>query len=110
MDPSDPYISSHLTTCSGLAAHDLNHTPRQILNGRIPCAVFHGPDRLKVNKRYREKTYEWIKNKTLEITLQQDKDPDCAWRSAILTWLQINHYINLTHPKSVTQFFDQICS
>ena len=110
MDPSDPYITSHLKTCSGLAAHDLNHTPRQVLRGQIPCTLFHGPDKLKVNKRYREKAYEWIKYKSLELIHQEDKHPACAWRSASLTWLQINHHINLTHPKSVTQFFDQICS
>lgn len=110
MDPKDPYLLAHLKTCSGLAAHDLNHTPRQVLQNRIPCAVFHGPDKLNINKRYRKNAYDWIKNRSRQLIHQHNKHPACAWRAAVLTWLHINHYIHLTHPKSVTQFFDQICS
>jgi len=104
MDPKDPFVLDNLKTCSAIAAHELNHNPRPVLGNRIPCTVFHGSGRLKVNKRYRKNAYEWIKNKSLELVAEEDKHPACAWRTAVLTWLQVNHYINITHPKCVTRF------
>ncbi len=107
LDPRDPFVTDNLQTCSRIAAHDLNHTPRQVLKNRIPCAVFHGPDKLKPNKRYRKNAYEWITNKALDLTGQDDKSPACAWRTAVLTWLLMNHHINITYPKCVTRFSNQ---
>ena len=104
LDPRDPFVIDNLQTCSRIAAHDLNHTPRPVLKNRIPCAVYHGPDKLKPNKRYRKDAYESIKHNALDLIDQDDKHPTCAWRTAVLIWLLMNHHINITHPKCVTRF------
>lgn len=104
LDAKDPLILENLNQCARLAAHELNHMPRPCLGGRIACTTYHSDNKLRVNKRYRKNAYEWIKNKSLELIDQEDKHPACAWRTAVLTWLQVNHYINIKHPKCVTRF------
>lgn len=71
LDPGDPYVTEHLNTCSCLAAHHLNHTARGVLGGQIPCTLFHGPERLKVNKRDRKNAYESIKKSPLILSIRR---------------------------------------
>ena len=107
LDPADTFVIDNLQTCSCLAAHELNHKSRAVLGGRIPCIVYNGKEKIKLNKRYRKNAYDWIKIKSLELIDQEDKHPACAWRTAVLTWLLMNRHINITHPKCVTRFSNQ---
>ncbi len=90
--------------CS-LAAHDVNHRPRRILNGRTPCAVFNGRDKLKLNRRQRKEAIEEIKELTLELIDRFGHNSARAWRTAVQSWLHMNHLITIRKPKNCYPVF-----
>jgi hypothetical protein len=109
LDPSDPHVRKHLQLHGGLAAQELNHTPRRVLGGQIPCAVFHGPARIHYTKRQRSNAHEWITDYALELTAPDGHYPARAWRTALLTWLQMNNLIQIHRPH-VSPCFPNKCA
>jgi hypothetical protein len=74
-DPADPEVVKYLQLFGGLAAQKLNHTPRPVLGGPIPCAVFHGPARAHHTNRQRTNAYERITDYALELTVNDGHFP-----------------------------------
>ena len=101
LDPEDPEICNHLQLHGILAAHTLNHLPRQVLKGQVPCAIFHGPARFHFNNQQRLKALDSITDYALEIVASTGHPPARAWRTAVLIWLQMNNLINI-HPTKVS--------
>lgn len=92
------------------AVNSLNHSPRAVLKGQVPCRVFYGkPKRNKYTIPERRNIYEWI-NETTESILSGMDNPslmarNAARRKAILKWLQLNNGVTLErNNKSVTLF------
>lgn len=110
LDPSDPEVVAHLDLHAQIAANHLNHNRRRVLGNRTPCIVFHGPNRLKINKIQRKKAYEQITQIALELVSRDEQKPSCAWRKAVLSWLLMNRMINLKKTKCVTPFSKPKCS
>jgi hypothetical protein len=108
LDPEDPKVRENLQLHGILAAHKLNHIPRQILGNLTPCAVFHGSPR-RFSKRQRIEAHEWITENALELTANGDQHPACAWRTAVLTWLQMNNLITI-HLSNVSPRFPTKCA
>lgn len=109
LDPKDPEIVKHLQLHGGLAAQELNHTPRRVLGGQVPCAVFHGPARIHYTNRQRNNAYEWITDYALELTVSDGQYPARAWRTAVLNWLQMNNLIHIHRPH-VSPCFPSKCA
>lgn len=83
---------------SKLAAHDLNHKPREVLKGKIPCSAYY--DNKEINKfdiRERRGIYDWITNVAKSILAQLgtrgQTAEDTAWRKAIESWLVLNGFV-----------------
>ena len=76
------------------AALDLNHNPRGVLKSRIPCTVYH-QKKLTLNRRQRQKAFEQIRAKTLELNVKEDQPTDQAYRNAAQYWLHANHLITI---------------
>jgi hypothetical protein len=96
---------------AALAAHDLNHRPRDILKGQTPCQVFHDQSRrIRFTQPERMAIYDWIK-KTQEDILNDvqcinKKTEAAARRKAIVAWLVKNNFIKIyLNGLNVTQFF-----
>jgi hypothetical protein len=93
------------------AANNLNHVPRAILKGQIPCRVFYDrPKWKKYSIPERRNIYDWI-NETTESILSGMDNPNqtarnAARRRAILKWLQLNNIVTLErNHESVTLLF-----
>jgi hypothetical protein len=91
-------VCEHLQRHGILAAHKLNHILRKLLGGRVPCSLFNSPDRIHFSKRQRKQAYESITDFALELTAAYGQHPASAWRTAVLTWLQMNNLITIQHP------------
>lgn len=95
---------------AALAAHDLNHRSRDVLNGKNPCQVFHDETRrMKFTEPERKATYDWI-NQTQESIIKEvgcfsKREVATARRKAIEAWLLKNKIIRITlNGLSVTRF------
>lgn len=93
----DQYLRQAAHTCCVRAAHDLNHRPRRSLGGRTPCAVFHG-DPLRLRKRDRQAALDEIAQRSLALASRFGQNPPHAWRTAVQTWLRLNHLISIHSP------------
>lgn len=102
-------LQGDLHAAAEIAVHELNHKPRRILRGRVPCQAFHGRGRRRYGKQERRIVYEWMREKTaaiLEAVPNNSLSFDAAWRSAALVWLESQGIIRVYKPtKSVTPFF-----
>lgn len=91
-----------------LAIHELNHRPRRVLKGKVPCQVYHGPDRRKYGKQERRIVYDWMKEKTaaiLEAVPKTSLSFEAAWRSAAQVWLESQGVIRVHKPRKVSPHF-----
>ena len=93
-----------------LAMHTLNHHPRDVLGGMIPCQVYHDKDRRKqFTQPERMAIYDWI-NRTQEDILKivpnaTKQAVATARRKVIENWLIKNNIIRITlNGLNVTQF------
>ncbi len=97
--------------CSQLAAHNLNHQPRRVLDGKTACQVLGGGvNPLRVTIPERREVYDWL-NDTSESILSLLEEGDSqrakatAKRRAAEMWLSKNNVIKLTKDgESVTLF------
>ena len=92
------------------AIQDLNHRPRRVLKGRIPCEVYHGPGRRKYGKRERRITYEWMMEKTASILKAVPENKltfEGAWRSAAQVWMESQGIIRVHKPRKVSPHFSR---
>jgi len=80
-----------------IAAHDLNHKARRILQGRNSCTVNFGHRVVRFDRRKRKEVFECIKNLFIEILAKLgDKGrEDVAWRIAVRRWLQMNGFLTI---------------
>lgn len=83
--------------------HELNHKPMAGQGNRTPCSVFRsGEDYARIyTRRKRKEVYETIKEKTLAFAEMEGYDSDRAWRRAVRTWLQENHFITVSRKGKV---------
>jgi hypothetical protein len=93
-----------------LAMHTLNHRPRDVLGGMVPCQVYHDKARRKkFTQPERMAIYDWI-NRTQEDILKDIPNATkqavaTARRKAIENWLIKNNIIRITlNGLNVTQF------
>jgi len=108
--PSMP--SAFLAIQAELDIQTLNHRSRPCLRHRSPCEVFaagRGYART-FDRRKRREVYEWIRQKTLELTQTTCYDADRAWRLAVETWLLDHEFITVSKPKEVLPGFQEIRS
>jgi hypothetical protein len=94
-EPPAEYLRAHLDNCCARAAHDLNHQPRGVLEGRTPCAVFHGSDRLNLSRRQRKEAHDWITQRMLALVAKIGENPRRAWRTAVQTLLHDHQLITI---------------
>lgn len=92
-----------------MAAQELNHRRRRVLDGRMPCqALEAGLSRLRgvYNRRKREEVFNTIKAMAVDITRLFDKngdiDPETSFRYAAETWMQQNSLIRVTFNGKVS--------
>lgn len=84
-----------------LAMHTLNHRSRNIIDGKIPCQVYHDESRRKrFTQHERMAIYAWI-NQTQESILKEvrtitKQTMAMARRKAIEAWLIKNNIIRIT--------------
>jgi hypothetical protein len=97
---------------AALAAHHLNHRPKDILKGKTPCQVFYDETRrMRFTQPERNAIYDWI-NLTQESILknvQSTKKNVLAKvrRKAIEAWLIKNNIIKVSlNELNVTRFSD----
>jgi hypothetical protein len=93
-----------------LAMHELNHRPRDVLDGKNPCQVYHEKTRRRwFTQPERKAIYDWI-NQTTESILKEVRSVTKqtvakARRKAIEAWLVKNNIIRITlNGLNVTQF------
>jgi len=102
-----PMPSAFLAIQADLDVHALNHRPRSCLANRTPCQMFlSGQDLARTfNRRKRKEVYDWIAQKTIELTQQRCYDDDAAWRLAVERWLLDNGFIALSQTGKVSPYF-----
>lgn len=105
--PSLP--SAFLAIQAELDIQTLNHRPRPCLGDRSPCQVFAAArDFTRIfHRRKRREVYEWIREKTLELTQKECYDADTAWRLAVETWLLDNGFITISKQSEVLPGFPE---
>jgi len=88
---------------AGLDIQSLNHRSRPCLAFRSPCQVFTAGAGLArtFTCRKRREVYEWIKQKTLELTTTGCYEADAAWRLAVEMWLLDNDFITVSKQNEV---------
>jgi len=103
--PSMP--SAFLAIQAELDIQTLNHRTRPCLGHRSPCQVFTaGHDFTRMfHRRKRREVYEWIREKTLELTQKGCYHAGAAWRLAVETWLLDHGFITVSKQKEVLPGF-----
>lgn len=84
--------------------HRLNHTPRDCLGGKVPCAVYNDPAvRVRFTKTERSTAYEWMIQRRNDIVQSADAPipMETAWRVAVKQWLVQNKLLTITVNKKV---------
>jgi hypothetical protein len=101
----------HIETYAATVAHDLNHYPRQCLNGKNSCQVFF-QHRLRAHftKRERRAIYDWIMDLRNGILSEcqangRPRSAESAWRIAAEAWLRKNGYITVSINRKVSPSF-----
>jgi hypothetical protein len=105
--PSMP--SAFLAIQAELELQTLNHRARPGLGHRSPCQLFTaGRDFARTfHRRERREVYEWVRDKTLELSRTGCYDTDAAWRLAVETWLLDHEFITVSKHKEVLPDFPQ---
>jgi len=80
-----------------IAAHDLNHKSRRVLQGKNSCTVNFGHRVVRFDRRKRKEVFECIKNLFIEILpkLGDKGNESVAWRIAVRRWLQKNGFLTI---------------
>jgi hypothetical protein len=86
----------HMDVYAATVEHDLNHQPRQCLNGSNACQVYFTGKRT-FTKWERRDAYEWVTSvKNDMLCSREGVQPQAAWRIAVEAWLRMKGLITVT--------------
>lgn len=90
--------SAFLAIQADLDVQALNHRSHPCLGHQTSCQMFLSGQNFAhtFNRRKRREVYDWIQQKTLELTEKECYDADAAWRLAVERWLLDNGFIALS--------------
>ena len=90
-----------------LAAIDLNHKKRRVLNGKTSCWIFNKEPRTRYSKYKRKEIYDWITEMALCIIQKEESQitMPAAWRTAIEIWLRKHGYVTVTNRRKCYPLF-----
>jgi hypothetical protein len=94
----------HVEAYAEAVEHDLNHKPRQCLDGNIACQVYF-TNRRTFSKWERRDAYVWIKNLQNDILCTEGVQPKVAWRIAAEAWLSMKGFITVKQNGKVSPDF-----
>lgn len=80
---------SFLAIQAQLDIQAINHRRTPCIGNRTPCELYRRGEAEARNytRRQRKETYDWIKEKTLELVRQERYNSNTAWRKSVETWL-----------------------
>jgi hypothetical protein len=96
----------HMDVYAATVEHDLNHQPRQCLNGSNACQVYFTGKRT-FTKWERRDAYEWVTSvKNDMLCSREGVQPQAAWRIAVEAWLRMKGLITVSiNGKVLPNFF-----
>lgn len=96
----------HMDVYAATVEHDLNHQPRQCLNGSNACYMYFTGKRT-FTKWERRDAYAWMTSVQNDILCSKGGvQPQAAWRIAVEAWLRMKGFITVTiNGKVLPNFF-----
>jgi transposase InsO family protein len=106
------FLRNTIEPCAQAAAQELNHMPRQVLQGRTACQRFHGSRKVVLNRMERKDIYDCVNRMTCAILASMDRQEpitaETAWRLAAAYWLQANGFLLVSVNGKVSPSFTPV--